>query len=210
MPYQRIADKEAAQQQQQQPVAPEQDLQQHQVRRGAPDLNAPNSPEKAFNMVQDQVRPGSAALMGPDQEATPEEQAEYERAVGALSKVLYENDQTSSAIVRQLVPEERIGSVAKASMLIIQQLDDKFDFDETVIPELTQETVDRVIDLFENSKLDDEFTEQEAQAALGATWEGVMEMYGIDEDQYAEMTAGMSQEDFKGFENEYKQYLGEA
>lgn len=227
MPYQRIADKQAEQQQQQQqpqgpmpgqqagPMpgpeaeAPE-DLSRSRVTRGAMDLNQPMTPSTAARMAQESVRPGVASVKGGEQEASDQEQDEYERALKALSKVLYEDEQSSTGILQQLQPEERIGSVAKTSMLIINQLDSKLDFDEDIIAQLTQDTVERVIDLFENTKLEDEFTEQEAQAALGATWEGVMEMYGVDEDSYAELTTGLSDEEFKGYEKQYKQFLGDA
>lgn len=227
MPYQRIADKQAAQQQQQpQPGGPmpgqqggpmpapgaeaPEDLSQRRVTRGAMDLNQPMTPSTAARMAQESVRPGAASIKGGDQEASAQEQDEYERALKALSKVLYEDERASDGIIQQLLPEERVGSVAKASMLIINQLDAKLDFDEDIIAQLTQDTVERVIDLFENTKLEDEFSEQEAQAALGATWEGIMEMYGVDEDSYAELTSGLSEDEFKGYETQYKQFLGEA
>ena len=215
MPYQRESEKQAASAEQ--VAAPEpspaagmpESMGQRQVVRGAPDLNAPNDAFEGFRMAQENIRPGAASAMGPDQEATPEEQAEYERAMKALSTVLYENEQTNSGIMKQLTPEERVGSIAKASILTVQQLDKKFDFDEVVIPELTKETVDRMIDLYE-AKTGEEVSDQDAQHAFGAAWEGVMELYGGGEAEYAELTAGMSEDDFRGMEREYKQYLGEA
>lgn len=213
MPYTRIDEKEAQQQQapmpQQPQAAPEEDLMKPRVQRGQPNLNAPQGAQEGFRMAQEMSRPGEGAAMGPDIEATEDEQAEYERAVSALSKVLYENERTSNAVISQLTPEERVGSIAKASMLVINQLDEKMDFDEAIIAELTQETVDRVIDLYEN-KHGEELTDADTQAALGATWEGIMEMYGMDEDSYAELTAGMSDDDFKGYEKQYKGFLGEG
>jgi hypothetical protein len=214
MPYQRINEKEQQQQeqQQQQPMPQQQeqeDLQTKRVQRGQPDLNQPQGAEQGFRMAQELSRPGEGSALGPDIEANEDEQAEYERGVAALGRVLYENDKTSSAIVSQLTPKERVGSIAKASMLTMTQLDEKLDFDETVIPELTKETVDRIIDLYEN-KYDEELSEQDAQAALGATWEGLMEVFGIDEDSYGELTAGMTTEQFKEQEKTYKQFLGDA
>jgi hypothetical protein len=218
MPYQRESEKQAAQQQQQQPApeqaapeaaAPQQDLMQKQTMPGVFDPNKPGDPAQAVRMAQEQQRPGASMAMGEDQEASPEEQAEYERAVEALGKVLYEDDRTSAGIVKQLSPQEKVGSVAKASALVVQQLDMKFDFDEVIIPQLTEETVDRVIDLYENVH-GEEFGEQEVQGALGATWEAVMQMYGIDEEGYADFTQGMSEEDFRGYEKQYKQFLGDA
>lgn len=215
MPYQREAEKQAAQEQpaaagpEQPAPAPEQDLTQPQVMRGQYDMNKPSDPAEGMRMAQEQQRPGSAAAMGPDQDASPEEQAEYERAMGALSKIIYEDDNANEAITKMLSPQEKVGSVAKASLITIQQLDMKFDIDEVVIPELTQEAVGRIIDLYQNVH-GEEFSDQEAQGALGATWEGIMELYGMDEADYAELTAGMSEEDFRGYEKQHKQFLGEG
>lgn len=226
MPYQRESDKQAQQQQQPQMAGPEQiaapsaspaaaagsveeSMGQRQVVRGAPDLNAPNDAYEGFRMAQETVRPGAGAAMGDEQPATEGEQREYERAVNALGNILYSNEQGTTAILKQLTPQEKVGSIAKASILTIQQLDKKYDFDEVVIPALTQETVDRIIDLYENQH-GEELSDVEAQRAFGAAWEGVMELYGADESDYAELTAGMSEEDFRGYEQEYKGYLGEA
>jgi len=220
MPYQRDSEKKAAaeqeamameqQQQQQQPQASQgPDLTKPQVQRGQMDLNKPNDPAEGFRMAQEEQRPGQAAALGPEQEATEQEQAEYERAMNALSKVIYEDDNSNAAIIRMLTPNEKVGSVAKASLLTLQQLDMKFDFDEVVIPELTKETVGRVIDLYQNVH-NEEFTEQEVQGALGSTWEGVMEMYQVDEEDYAELTAGMTEDDFRNYEKQHKQFLGES
>lgn len=169
------------------------------------DMNTPASPKKGKAIADSKVRRGSG-LQGPEQEATEEEQAELERAVGALGKVLYEDDSTSQAIQDQLRPEERIGSMAKASILLIKNLDEKLDFDEDIVAQFTQEVADRVIDMYEN-KVGEEVSEGDAQKVLGATWEGVMEMFGVDEDSYEEMTQGMTDEDLDGYTEQFNQFL---
>lgn len=183
-------------------------IQQKPITRGAYDLNEGASAMGGMKMAQNKVRPGQGMAMGADEEATKEEQAEYERATEALQQVMYDDERASAAIAQQLRPEERVGSIAKASMLLIKQLDDRLDFDEVIIPQFTQDVVDRVIDFYENVH-GEEISEGDAQKALGATWEGVMEMFGVDEDTYAEFTQGMGEEDFKAQEQQYKQFLGE-
>jgi hypothetical protein len=191
------------------PAAQEGDKTKSAITRGAPDLNTPNSAAEGFRMAQESVRPGQGMASGPETEATPEEQQDYERATQVLSKVLYEDERTSEAVLKQLQPQEKIGSVAKTSMMVIKQIDEKIDLDEVIIPQFTQDVVDRVVDLYENAH-GDEFSEQETQAVLGSAWEGVMEMFGVDEESYAELTAGMSQEEFGSYEQQYKQFLGES
>ncbi len=170
------------------------------------DFNEPASVVKGAGIARNTVRRGGG-VMGAEEEATPAEQKEMDRALGALTKVLYEDDNTSQSIVDQLRPEEKVGSVAKATILLVSQLDQRLDFDEVIVPALTQETADRVIDLYENVH-GDEFNEQETQRVLGAAWEGVMEIYGVDEEAYEELTQGMSDEDLAGYEQQYKQFLG--
>lgn len=186
----------------------QQDLTKGQVVRGAVDANRPASAAEGRRLAAERVRPGQGAAAGEDVPATEDEQREYERAMGALSKILYEDERTSASIVRQLTPEEKIGSVAKASMLTITQLDQKLDFDESIIAEFTQDVVDRIIDLYENVH-SEEFSDQEMKQALGATWEGIMEVYGVDEEDYAELTAGLSDEEFEGYKSQYKEVAGD-
>jgi hypothetical protein len=194
---------------QQTPAAQAGEIGKKAIARGAPDLNAGATAREGFRMAQEAVRPGQGMANGPETEATAEEQQEYDYAVSVLGKVLYENENTSEAITKQLQPQEKVGSVAKASMLVIKQIDEKIDLDEVIIPEFTQDVVDRMIDMYENLH-GDEFSEQEAQGALGSAWEGVMELFGIDEDSYAELTAGMSDDEFAGYEAQQKQFLGEG
>ena len=184
------------------------DITKQQIVRGGANPNTPPSVSEGVRMAQESVRPGQGAAMGADQPATEDEQREYERAMKALSTVLYQNEKTSNAVIKQLTPGEKIGGVAKASMLVLTQIDTKLDLDEVVIPEFTQEIVDRIIDLYENVH-GEEFTDQETAAAMGATWEGLMEAYGVDEEDYAELTAGMSEKDLQGYKDQYKQVLGD-
>lgn len=170
------------------------------------DMNTPASAGKGKQIADSYVR-RSGGLNAPEEEATPEEQAELERAVGALGKVIYEDDATSQAIQDQLRPEEKIGSVVKASLLVINQLDQQLDLDEVIIPQFTQEVTDRMVDLYEQ-KTEEEFSDEEAQKVLGAAWEGVLDMFGMDEETYEEMTQGMSEQDIAGYEQQYKQQLG--
>lgn len=184
-------------------------LTKRRVARGLDDFNTPQTPLGEMHRAQDNVRPGAANIAGGnlEEEATPDEKAEYDRMMEALSLVLYKNERTSNAVVKMLTPEERVGSIAKASMTLITQLDEKFDFDEVVIPELTQEVVTRIVDLYAN--VHGKVSKQDHTAALGATWEGVMQVFGVDEEDYAELTAGMSDEEFAGYETQYKEFLGE-
>lgn len=144
-----------------------------------------------------------------EENATPEEQAEYERAIKALETVMYGNDKTSRAIADQIQPENKIDSVVKASLILLKQLDEKLNLDEVILPQLTQEITDRVVEMGERVK-QIEFSDKDLQMIIGAAWEGVMGAYGVDEDSYASLTEGLSDADKKAYEDQYKRILGTA
>jgi hypothetical protein len=161
--------------------------------------------------VAAQARKLTGRMSGPvtaQEPASEEEQAEYERALDALSRVIYEDDNTSKAVVDGLQPEDKVGSVANLALILVQQLDDKIDMDEAVIPQMTLEIVDRLVDLGEQTK-QMQFSDEDVQNALGAAWEGVMNAYGLGEAQdFEEITQGMGDEELQAQTSAYKQFLG--
>ncbi len=155
-----------------------------------------------------QASDSTSPAAGDDSEASPEEQASYEKAMRAVQTVLYDNDQTSDSIARMLQPEQKIDSTVQATLLTISEIDKKIDMDEGVIAQVAMDTTDMIIDLGEQGK-GIQYSEQEAQAVWGSVWEGTMEMYGIDEEEYADFTEGMSDKEVSAQESQYKQFLGE-
>ena len=143
-----------------------------------------------------------------EEPATPAEEAEYQRARGALDKVLFEEDAIADDVMAQLDPNDPISTVAKASTLVVQQLDEKIDLDEVVIPQITIDTVDSVIELAEN-RFGGELPQQTSEAILGAAWEGVMAMFGIDEQQVAQLQQEYADQ-LPAMEKAHYGFLGEA
>ena len=172
------------------------------------DENSPRSTEEAFRASQLASQPGRSSVTGKEEAATPEEEKEYEEASRVVSEALYQGD-TAEGISTMLNPEEKVGSVAKAVAFAITTLDNEYDFDEVVIPQLTEETTERIIELYE-AQTDDEFSEQESQAALGAAWEAVIGAYGVESGQYAELTQGLDKSQIRGYEDEYQGMLRSA
>lgn len=178
------------------PVAPQ--LAQAAAQAGAPGPNqqgqpqqqqpvpGPQAPAAAPQPSPGQVQPvdpAAPAVKGEmpvsEEQASPEEQAEYERAMKALSRVLYANNKTAKAIVDQIDPNDKVGSTTKASLLLLQQLDQKIQMDQVVIPEITREATSRVMELAE-TRYGMEYGGREAQVILGSVWEGVLQMFGAD------------------------------
>jgi hypothetical protein len=144
---------------------------------------------------------------GSEQPASEEEQAEYERCVKQLETIMY-SDKVSRALVDQIQPQDKIGSVVKACLLFLKQFDAQVDMDEMVVMEILKDIVDRVIDMAERVK-GIEFSEKELQAVLGSVTEGAMQMYGVDPEGYQQLTKGMDEKDIDHHAAQYKQFLGD-
>ena len=176
---------------------------------GDMDLNRPMDGKEALRLSRLASQPGASSALAEPQPATPEEQEEYDRASEIVQRALYEDGQIADGFENMLSPNEKVGSVAKAVIFGVSTLDSEYDFDEVIIPALTEEMTDRVIEIYEK-KFQDEFSEPETQSAFGAAWEGVMQLYGTDADQYAELTQGMTEDDYDAMESEYHGMLKQA
>jgi hypothetical protein len=142
-----------------------------------------------------------------DDPASPEEQAEYERAMKAVAQALYSNEKLSNSIVDQVNPESKVDSTSKVAMLLIQQLDEKVGFDEIVVAQVTQEVVSRIIELAE-ARHQVEYGEDEMQVILSATFEGVGEMFGGMDEQGMQQIVGMvGQENMPGLKANHEAAL---
>jgi len=140
---------------------------------GAPPPGAEPRPEQGGG-----ASAGPAGAVEPYlEDASAEEQKEYERAIRAMAKVLYGNDKTANSIVDQIRPDDLVGSTAKVSMLFIKELDRKINMDQMVVAEVTRESVERIAELAE-ARHRVEYKAQDMEQVLGSTWEGVQSMFG--------------------------------
>lgn len=144
-----------------------------------------------------------------EEPATGREQAEYERAVKAMERILYGEDRLADAVMKQIDPNDKVSSTTKATALLIQQLDEKIDLDEIIIPQLTMDAVDTITELAE-ARYGIPFSEQETQATMGATWESVMAMFGVDEDDYNQLRSQFSNEDMDKLRASHQGFLGQG
>jgi hypothetical protein len=142
----------------------------------------------------------------PGEPATAEEEEELVRAREALERILYDSDELSNSLMGQIDPEDKIGSTTKATVLLIGQIDDKIDLDEAVIAPFTMEAVDRLTELAE-AKHGFEYSERELQATLGATWEGVMSMFGVDQNEYDRFVSGIGEGEMSQLKTQHEGFL---
>lgn len=143
-----------------------------------------------------------------EEEPTAAETREYERVAGAMQRALYEEDTIADAVMKQLDPNDKISTATKASALLIQQIDEKLDMDEIVIPQITQDAVAMVTELAEN-RFGIQFSEQDEQAVLGSTWEGVMAMFGVNERDYDQLMKD-NEGQLESFQTDYDGFLAQG
>jgi hypothetical protein len=159
----------------------------------------------------DQVDPGAAAVEGHmppgmnEEQATPEEQAEYERAMRALAQVLYANDNVANSIVDQIQVEDRVGSTTKVSILLIQQLDKKLQMDESIVAQMSQEVVERIMELAE-ARHNFEYGDREGQVIMGSVWEGVQQMFGMERGDAEALMAGIGGEGIADLKQQHEAF----
>lgn len=150
---------------------------------------------------------GGAPVEGaPPEEApnvSPQEQAEYERVIGALSKVLYGDNKSHSAIMKQINPKDPFNSITMLAVRVITALDERLDIMETVILGLVPEVVDRLIELAEKSGRV-QVSDRDAARIAAATQEQLMQEYETKPEDYAAMVEGVSPEEMAEYQNVYK------
>ena len=174
---------------------------------GEPIPGEPEAAQEAPVSVPSGAAPQGGDLGVDEEAATPREQAELDRAVAALERILYESDNAGNSLMQQVSPEDKVGTAAKASILTVNLIDEQIDLDEIIVAQFTQEVVDRITELAE-ARYNMEYTERDLQATLGATWEGVMEMFGVDEADYQQFAGTFSEDQVSSLEKTHKEFLG--
>ncbi|MHC4239318.1 MAG: hypothetical protein ACYSUC_06125 [Planctomycetota bacterium] len=177
---------------------------------GGPQQPAPGGPQQPAPGGPQQVDPTAPAVEGKmpvnEEQASPEEQAEYERGMKALSRVLYSSDEGAQSVVDQIDPNDKISTTTKANILLIQQLDQKIQMNEVIIPQMTQEVTSRVIELAE-ARYGIEYGGRETQVILGSTWEGVQEIFGGDPQELQSTVDQIGPEGLAGLQKQHEAFL---
>jgi hypothetical protein len=179
---------------------------------GAPPPGAEPRPEQGAGNEGGGASAGPAGAVEPYlEDASPEEQKEYERAIRAMAKVLYGNDKTANSIVDQITPNDLVGSTAKVSMLFIKELDRKINMDQMVVAEVTRESVERIAELAE-ARHRVEYKAQDMEQVLGATWEGVQSMFGNEGggESFQQTVNQMAPKDLETLQTQNSQILSGA
>lgn len=175
----------------------------------APPPGAGAPPPGADPRAQQGARAGNpAGAVEPYlQQADQREQHEYSRAIRAMAKVLYSNDNTANSIVDQIRPDSLVSDTAKVATIFIKELDRKINMDESVIAEVTRESVERISELAE-ARHQVQYSMPDLEKILGATWESVQSMFGNEDvEGFTQTVQGMRPEDLQTLQAQQNQIL---
>jgi len=138
--------------------------------------------------------------------ATPEEEAEMQRAQGALGELLYKNENSFQSIVKKLSSENvpPLNRLVDTTVFLVTEIDKKINLDEVVILEFTGVVYDAVYEVATTAgamQLDDNAIKQGLMVSLQV----VMESYGVDEAEFNEYAESLGEQNAMQLLNTYKQ-----
>lgn len=154
-------------------------------------MGGPPGPQPGPNGAQGMPQPerASAGNLAEPNAGNPSANngAEIERGANGVAKALYDNPQTSKAILGMVSDKEKVGSTAKASMFLVKQVADKLKLNTRVVPPLLTMTVADVIKFAQKEK-GIEYSEKEIQQTYMATWELMFEVYQVPRELRAQIS----------------------
>lgn len=127
--------------------------------------------------AEENSEPADEASSEDDSGLTPQQLQEYQRAAQLLHTILYQNDKTGRAVLAQIQPEDKVGSVARAAVLIIQQIDKRLNLSDPIIPIMVITVVDRLLEMADRVKKT-KFTPEESSSVVSAVTSGVKALFG--------------------------------
>jgi hypothetical protein len=166
--------------------------------------------------VPDQVQTAAPDMAGLEEDpenvsenVTEEEQADYNRAIQAVSKILYADDKMHQSIVGKINPKDYFNSLTQLVLLIITQVDKKIDIMDSVILGLVPEVTDRVVEIAEKvgrSTIPD----KQVMRIATASQEALMSKYDVKKEELEEMQLNVSPEERVKYEEHYQGLLADG
>lgn len=142
---------------------------------------------------------------------SPALKEEYIRCNGALYTALYKNDKVAQAVIKGIVPQgpHKIESVARMSLLLFTQINKQLHFvkdtPQVVLP-FARDITEHVLDLATTvAKI--QFSDQEAQAAIGAMLELVQRVVGVTKGNIAALRHVIPRSQLQDAHSKYQQHL---
>jgi hypothetical protein len=175
---------------------------QGQEQQAQPPMAPPEQGEPQQTMAQEGQEPAAEEKGESGDQATPEEQKAYENALAACSEIVHTNDDSHQAVMKMLDAREKIGSLAKAAVMVVTQVDAKINMPESVLAGVLAQVVDWMLELATAGK-QMQFSETEEKQVLTTATDLLMETYGHDRDSYDALIGGESEKSMKGYHEEY-------
>lgn len=134
--------------------------------------------------------------------------AEVERGIASVGKALYQDEGMSEKILAMVSDEEKVGSTAKAAIMLVTEMDKKIDLDEDAIAPVTVFAADRLMELVEaDGRNGIEYSEMEAKQVIMTTMEGILTAYGSTPEDQAELAAQVGPEETQQYQKTYEETL---
>jgi len=129
------------------------------------------------------------------------------RAIQAVSQVLYTEEAVSDKLLAMVNDKEKVGSAAKAVVMLITQVDSKIDMMEEAIAPTAAYAVDRFLELADAAGNVGEFSETESKQVMMTTMELILESYGVTPEERQATIGDMPQEETDQYGNLYQETL---
>ena len=108
--------------------------------------------------------------------------------------------------MNQIDPNDKVSSTTKAGVMLVQELDKKLQMDQGIIAEITKEASTRIMELAE-ARHSMEYGGREAQVIVGATWEGVQEIFGTNPEEGQEFMQSYSPEELDQLRQQHEGFV---
>lgn len=151
--------------------------------------------------------PMNASQLGQTQEeATPEEQRNYERAMTIVGQIVYgKKKDLSDSIADSIIENNKPGSLIQTGLIVIDKAGEAIDIDPVIIPELIDDTVNLLADAA-SSKNGVQISPEEADAAKMGIFEAILSAVGGNssmQEDFQELTQGMTPEEIEQMKQQY-------
>jgi len=119
---------------------------------------------------------------------------EFKRGAAAIGEALYNNKNVSDSILQGIDPNDKAGSTARQTITLVTQIDNKLNLELSAIFSVAAWAFGEMVEL-SSAMHKIEYSEKEQQDGVMAVFEGLIQSYEIDPQEFANFTGGASDSD---------------
>jgi hypothetical protein len=144
--------------------------------------------------------------VGAGDPASPEDEAELNRANSALAEVLYKNDSSFKSTLKKLSAENipPLNRLSDTTMMLVTEIDNKINVDEGVILHFVATTYMSVYEVAETAGVL-QLSEVEVKKGLMVTLQLALEAYGVSEADFSDFADSIGEKGAAELINMYQQ-----